>query len=148
MKNIFSQLKTPILVVGIGNIMKGDDAAGPVLAENMRARNKKTLSMNCGEVPENYLSKIISSGAKTVVLADAVAMKGAPGDTRLFSCEEIEGTGVSTHGISLALLADTIKQGSGADIYLLGIQPKSVKLGEPLSKDVEKAVAELLEIME
>ncbi|MFH1368160.1 MAG: hydrogenase 3 maturation endopeptidase HyCI [Elusimicrobiota bacterium] len=148
MENIFINLKKPVLIVGIGNIMKGDDAVGPVLAENIIVNNKKTSAINCGEIPENYLRRITSSGAKTVVLADAVDMGSKPGTYKIFGYEELDQAGVSTHGISLALIADTIKQECGADVVLLGIQPKSIKLGESMSPEVEKAVSDLVSMIE
>lgn len=148
MNNILANLKKPVLIVGIGNMMKSDDAAGPVFAENILGSGKKTEAINCGEVPENYLGKITRSKAKTVVLVDAVDMKGKPGEIRLFNSDKIEETGVSTHGISLALIAETIRQESGAEVVLLGIQPKSLKLGEGLSPEVETAVKNLISLID
>jgi hydrogenase 3 maturation protease len=145
--NLFKNLKKPLLIVGIGNPMKGDDGAGPAFADKLAAAKKKTAVINCLEVPENYLKKIIGAGAATIILADAVEMGEKPGSVRVFDTESIRETGVSTHGISLELIAETIKQESGAEVFLLGIQPKSVKLGEELTDEVLKAVNNLVELL-
>lgn len=139
-------MKRPILVVGIGNPMKGDDGAGPAVAEGV-APSKDITALNCLEAPENYIGKMTRSGAATVVLADAVEMGEKPGAARLMGTAELREAGPSTHSISLSLIADTIREESGAEVFLLGIQPKSVKLGEGLSDEVAGAVKEILTCM-
>jgi hydrogenase 3 maturation protease len=148
MQDIFSNFKKPILIVGIGNPLKGDDGAGPFFADKVISGKKETAAINCLEVPENYLTRITSSGAATILFVDAVEMGEMAGFTKIFDTEKIMQTGISTHGISLALIAETVKQESGTDVYLLGIQPKSGRLGEGLSKEVEKSVLNLVALIE
>lgn len=146
MINLFDKLKKPILIVGIGNPMKGDDGAGPAVAEGITP-SKDISALNCLEAPENYIGKIARSGAATVLLADAAEMGEKPGAVRLMGTAELREAGPSTHSISLSLIADTVREESGAEVFLLGIQPKAVKLGEGLSEEVAGAVKEIISCM-
>jgi len=148
MKNILANLKKPLLIVGIGNPLMADDGAGAYLADLMKERNKSTKCINTLDVPENYIGAIIREEAATILLADAAEMGEKPGTVKLYPSEKIEETGVSTHSISIGLIAQTLKDETGADVFLMGIQPKVVTLGEGLTPEVEKAVLNLVECLE
>lgn len=139
MNNPLSSLAAPILLAGIGNTIKGDDGAGLVLIAAVKATDA-LRTLDCGEMPENYLKQINASDAKTVVLVDAADMGEQPGAVRLIPATEIQDTGISTHGMSLRMLAEFIRSESGKDVFLLGIQPATLGLGEGLSPAVARAV--------
>jgi len=148
MNNVFKNLKKPILIVGIGNPLMGDDGAGAYLVDLMTAQKKRTASINTLEVPENYMGPMVKSGAATILLVDAADMGEKPGTVKLYPSDKIEETGVSTHSISIGLIAQTLKSETGADVMLLGIQPKMVTLVEGLTEEVQKAVLNLVEWLE
>jgi Ni,Fe-hydrogenase maturation factor len=49
--------------------------------------------------------------------------------------------------MSLRLFCEHIKQVTGAEVLLIGIQPQSVKLGEGLSNAVKQAADELIAVI-
>ena len=69
-----------IAVCGIGNRLRGDDAAGPLvidmLAQSFPAEN--VLLLDCGTVPERFTSKIVSFSPDMLIIVDAVDMAGPP----------------------------------------------------------------------
>ena len=56
-----------LCIVGIGNRMKGDDAAGPMLIDLLDGRTKATC-IDAGVAPENYLEKIVAAKPDVVLL--------------------------------------------------------------------------------
>lgn len=138
---------TPKLtLLGFGNRLWHDDGAGAILAERLGARNGP-LAINGGMVPENHLEQVVASQPDTILLADAADMGLAPGEYRVLPAAEFETGGVSTHAGSPRMLAAYLAERTGAEVYLLAIQPGDVSGGEGLSREVEMAVQDLVEVL-
>jgi hydrogenase maturation protease len=88
------------------------------------------------------LEPIVASKPEVVVFVDAMDLGLRPGAFRLLAPEETDGA-ISTHALSLRLAADYIRARCGADVRLLGIQPRGLELGSGASPPVLRAVAEL-----
>jgi len=145
MDNLLKGLTAPFLFVGIGNIMKGDDAAGPLVADRLRHRRPDIAVINCGDIPENYLRQLTAHRSGTIVFIDAADMREQPGTVRLFKSEKIAVSGFMTHGMPLNMLAEYIAAAAGCPVYLLGIQPKRMRLGDSFSPEVAKSIDTLVQ---
>jgi hydrogenase 3 maturation protease len=143
----FSDLKSVIkdnisgktAIVGIGNILRGDDALGPKLIEILKARRPQVRAslFDCGTVPENYIFPILATSCDTIVLIDAADLKVPPGGIRVFRLDEIANVSFSTHNPSPRLFTDLLRTGKESiNIFVISVQPKSTVLGEPLSHEV------------
>ena len=134
---IKSRIKGKVSIVGIGNIIRGDDGLGPKFIELMKARPAGAHLFDCGTAPENYIFPILSTLCDTVVLIDAADMSIAPGGIKIFALEEISNVSFSTHNPSPRLFTDLLKTGKDdLNIFVISIQPKATTLGAPLSKEV------------
>ncbi|MBM3476798.1 MAG: hydrogenase 3 maturation endopeptidase HyCI [Armatimonadetes bacterium] len=131
-----------VVLAGIGNPLRGDDEAGSLLARRL-ARMPGVRVVDCEEVPENYLDQLRSGPPRVVILCDAVDFGAPPGSWRWFSPEELSGTGVSTHRVSLRLLASCLRQAGVGSVRVLGIQPRRTDPGAAMAPEVERAVCEL-----
>jgi hydrogenase 3 maturation protease len=81
-----------------------------------------------------------------VLIIDAVGFKGDAGEIRVFRSEEISGSGLSTHALSLDMTCEYLKNRiAGIAIAVIGIQPRTVSLGKKMSAAVAKAVEKLAE---
>jgi hydrogenase 3 maturation protease len=69
--DIKDRLKGVVTIIGIGNIMRGDDGFGPKLIESLKKRSTKAILFDCGTVPENYIFPILATSCDTVILVDA-----------------------------------------------------------------------------
>ncbi len=128
-----------MLVVGVGNPMRGDDVAGLILAE--RGAEKLELEyLRCEEVPENYVGKMLDDPADTILLVDAVDMKQAPGEIGLLAPDELADNGISTHNCSVGLLAKVLAGVKDKQMLILGIQPQDLGWGQPLTPQVSEAI--------
>jgi hydrogenase maturation protease len=66
-------------VVGVGNVLKGDDGAGPALVALLASRGARFPFVDACEVPENYGGWVAKQGLDAVVFVDAVDFGGVPG---------------------------------------------------------------------
>ena len=139
-------LKGKVCVIGIGNRLKGDDAAGPELIDRI-AGHGCFHCLDAGVAPENHLEKIVQIKPDTILLVDAMDFGAEEGSCRLFGADQIAGGGLSSHALSLRMTCDYLQQRISARIFVLGIQPAQVNVNGPLSAAVraavEKSAAEL-----
>ena len=135
---IKSRVTGKVSIVGIGNIIRGDDGLGPKFIEIMKAKASASAHLfDCGTAPENYIFPILSTSCNTVVLIDAADMGLAPGGIKIFALDEISTVSFSTHNPSPRLFIDLLKTGKDdLNIFVISIQPKTTSLGAPLSKEV------------
>jgi len=133
-----------VLIIGIGNRLKGDDGVGSIIAEKLKEkiREENLFVIDAENAPENYTGKIKEISPELLLIIDAVDFGSYPGDFRIFEIDEIKDTTVSTHNFSISLLKKFIKVD---EIYLLGIQPENISFGENLSERVKKSVEKIIE---
>ena len=132
-----------IVILGIGNEIKGDDATGPNTAwklDNLFKKNDEVVVFDGGTVPENYTGLIRKEKPTHIILVDAVEMKNEPGYIRTVKKDEIANYNLSTHAMPVSFLIKFMEATINANIILIGIQPKKMDLGEGISKEVEKSI--------
>lgn len=126
-------------IVGIGNIMRGDDGLGPKMIELLKARSANAFLFDCGTAPENYIFPILTTSCDTIILIDAADLGAAPGDVRIIDVDDIATIGFSTHNPSPRLLIDLLRTGKeNLTIFAVAVQPKRTTLGEPLSDEIKE----------
>ncbi|MCX6339061.1 MAG: hydrogenase 3 maturation endopeptidase HyCI [Candidatus Aureabacteria bacterium] len=139
-----------LVLVGVGNPLRGDDGVGSLLARRMRERGKPFV-LDGGTAPENCGEPIAALAPETVLVVDAARCGGDAGAVRIFRSGEIAGGALSTHDQSLRVLAHYLKRRCGCEMLILGVEPASVGIGEGLSAPVRAALDEmeavLLEIL-
>jgi hydrogenase 3 maturation protease len=134
-------------VVGVGNTLKGDDGAGPALAALLAARGAGFPFVDASEVPENYGGWVEKQGLEAVVFVDAVDFGGAPGEWRVVPFEDLMHSASSTHRLSLHFLIRYLTERWKGEALLVGVQPKSLKLGEGLSPEVARGTEALATVL-
>ncbi len=138
-----SHLKAKTVILGIGNTLKSDDAAGSVLAGRIKDKVSYTV-YDAGPNPENYLGKVIKDKPGTVVIIDAVDFGASPGELNVFEAGDLASVNFfATHDVSISLLINYLQNNLKVDIIILAIQPKSVVFGDKLSQEVSQAIEEL-----
>jgi hydrogenase 3 maturation protease len=142
------QASRKIVVLGVGNEARGDDAAGLLCAESIkkatRGKARSRLRVLLGrEAPENWTGIIRKIGPGLVLILDAAAGRYRPGTVFLVEKGALADEGVSTHKISLALFVRYLEETIGCKTIILGIQPEKIDFGSALSPEVKKAVQKL-----
>jgi len=131
--------------------MRGDDGAGPFLIQRLQEEitplPEDWLLINAGEVPENYLNRIIDFRPAQVLLIDATDFQAPAGSLKMFKFSDLRGAGFSTHNASLKIVMDFLERETRAEVRLLGIQPQRTDLGAEISEPVRNAVEEILQLL-
>jgi len=142
-----TRVRPRVSVVGIGHVLRGDDAAGVVLARllNQRHGDAGLLVIEAGPAPENCLGLLFHFRPDLVLFVDAAEMGAVPGGVRLLDWDLIKADNgvqlnVSTHTIPLPVIAGILTRELGCPVWLLGIQPKRMTIGESLSAPVAQAI--------
>ncbi len=134
-------------VVGIGNVLKGDDGAGPAVVAILASEGAAFPIVDACEVPENYGGWVVREKLDAVVFVDAVDFGGAPGTWRRVPFEDLMQSASSTHRLSLHFLIRYLTEEWKGEAILAGVQPKSLKLGEGLSPETLAAVESIAETL-
>lgn len=134
-------------VVGVGNILKEDDGAGPALIAELAELGFTLPMVDASEVPENYGGWPERAGIKSVVFVDAVDFGGKPGEFRIIPLEKLLVSASSTHRLSLHYAIEYLKLEWKGDAFLIGVQPKGLRLGEEPGPEVAAGMKELAGIL-
>jgi len=134
------------VILGIGNALKGDDAAGPLVCERLAGRVSAKV-IDAGTTPENYITPILRVAPDVLLIVDAMDFGGEPGQMRVCTPDELHRYAISTHALSLHLAIDMIRRDTKLDVRLIGIQANRMKFGDSLSPAVRDAAAMLADTL-
>jgi len=139
--NIKNRVRGKVAVVGIGNILRGDDGLGPRLIEMAKSGCINASLFDCGTAPENYALPILATSCETIIFVDAADLGRPAGDIRVLDLNEISSVCFSTHSPSPRLFIDLLKTGKDdLNIFFLSVQPKTTAMGENLSEEVRSSL--------
>jgi hydrogenase 3 maturation protease len=131
-----------LVIVGVGNTLRGDDGIGPVLVERLRGKTRATL-IDGADVPENYLDVVEAARPDVVLIIDSVELGSKPGTVALIEIEQLAGARLTTHNTTLAPFAEAVHVATGAHVFVLAIQPGDTSLRSPMSIPVEAILPSL-----
>jgi len=102
-----------------------------------------------GTTPERHLGRVIAGNYDRLVFVDAVHFGGSPGSVVLLDSRGMVARfpQVSTHKLSLGLLAKQVEANGKTRVWLLGVQPESLRPGEELTPTVAGTLQLLLELV-
>ena len=132
-----------IALVGIGNELNGDDAAGVLVARALSRRlgdRLERLMIEGGPAPENFTGPLRRFQPDLTLLVDSAAMDVVPGTVEWLEWEQIEGLSASTHTLPPTVLATFLIQELGCRVGMIGIQPERVEFDRPVTPAVMAAV--------
>ena len=141
-------LQGRVCFMGLGNVDMGDDGFGVCLAERLSQGGWPAVII-AGTSPEDYLGCCAGGCHDHLVFLDAVEFGAAPGSVVFLDCKQIAARypQISTHKISLGVLANFVESSGVTKAWLLGVQPESLKEGQGLTPTVRKTLGVLLELL-
>jgi hydrogenase maturation protease HycI len=131
-----------LVVVGIGNALRADDAAGSMVAQRLMPRFPG-LVFDAGQAPENFVAPVRRARPDVVLLVDAADFGGSAGEVRAAAAADVAGSMVGTHAAPLSMFMDVLERETGAKITLLAVQAARTALGAEPSPEVTDSVARL-----
>lgn len=135
-----------VLIVGIGNELRGDDGIGCLIARDAAQAELEGLEgLDAGIAIENASGAIRNANADLVLMVDAVRVDGIPtGSWSLHPTDALDSFCHTTHSVPLSLiisaLADSMPE---TGFHFLGINIGPTSDFAPLSAPVEAAREEL-----
>ncbi len=135
-----------VILVGVGNPLFGDDAAGCLTARGLKGTAGLEV-IQADDAPERHVVQIADSAPDVVVLVDAVDLGAPVGSVAILEKEAMARYEANTHRVPLGLLAEFIQRACGADVFVVAIQPGRVELGAAVSPQVNRSVGLLRELI-
>ena len=144
-------------IIGCGNIDRGDDAAGVLVARRLHALGVETLGVEAPgfEIPgleiieqsgESFSLMDNWMGSERVILVDATAPSGTPGQIRAWNAhvdrlpEDVFSCSTHAFGVREAVELARVMTRLPQTLLVYGIEGKQFSFGAPLSPEVERAV--------
>jgi len=139
----------PLLILGLGNDLAGDDAVGPIAARRLHdSLPPGTADLLEAAAGMHHVVDLVL-GYERVILIDAVAGQ-EPGLVRTVALEELGGSSTS-HGAGLAeALADARQLGATlpAQIAVYGVGAEDAhRLGQGLSRSLAARLDSIVELI-
>ncbi len=139
-----------IVVLGLGNLMRTDDAVGMMAVERLRADERVPSSASLvdgGTLGLDLLHPL--EGATHVLALDAIESGATPGTLLCFAGQDIENLPVSKSvhllGFSDLIGAMRLTGNAPVEIVVLGVQPEATGWGTQLTPVVQRALPRLVE---
>jgi hydrogenase 3 maturation protease len=137
--------KPKVVILGIGNSMRGDDGFGPLVIKKLKKAGIKCTLINGETIPENYSGTIIKAKPELVILLDCANFGGYAGELRHIKGKDIPCLSLSTHQLPISFLTTYLQEEIGAKILIIGVQGKEFGFGE-VSKEVKESAEKLTQL--
>ena len=133
-----------VLVAGLGNELRGDDAAGLLTARALRRLRPSGLDVDEYESDVAALAAAMSHHARVIVV-DAVVSNAPAGTVLALSPERVATRfEASTHGLGVREALELARAlGAEPTLHIFGIAGRSFGLGDPPSAEVVRGASEL-----
>ena len=139
------------MVVGVGQELNGDDAAGVLVARRLAKQQRaggneprpasiSLLVVEGAHAPENCTGAIRRFAPDLVLLVDAADMGDPPGTIRWLDWHEAVGLDASTHSLPASMVARYLVGELSCEVALIGIQVQDTSLGAGISPPVRRAI--------
>jgi len=136
--------RTPRLaLLGIGNELNGDDAAGVLAVRALRDRlasRPQLLLIEAGLAPEAFTAPLRRFKPDCVILIDAALLDETPGTIELVDWQQTDGLSATTHTLPPSVLVKFIQHEFNCPVELILIQPEDIEFDHPVTPAVFKAV--------
>ena len=144
---------TRLLILGLGNVLLGDDGVGPAVIARLRdsyVAAAGSLLLDGGTLGLSLLPYL--EDAQAVILVDAVAADAPAGTLVRLEGADVGpavATRLSPHQVGVADLLQGARwhDREPARLMLLGIVPESIELGIGLSRAVLRALPDLVDLV-
>ncbi len=142
-----------VAILGIGNELRGDDAAGVIVARELNnARSglpnpsgaHETLIIEAGAAPEAFTGQLRRFAPDLVIMIDAAQLNEPPGVIRLIEWQDTIGLSASTHSLPLNVIAQYLISELSCEIIIIGLQSEANAFDTPLSPAMRRAVDDVI----
>ena len=138
------------LVLGLGNVLLGDEGVGVHVAQRLleRERDDGTVVLDVGNALLDALPAI--AAADKVVVVDAMQGGGTPGTVYRVAIDDCMSVGPigSVHGFDLKSVLHLADRDDSPDVIVIGVEPGVVGWSTELSGAVTEALPDVVSTVE
>lgn len=132
-----------LAIVGIGNELNGDDAAGVLITRTLMPALKESPTIKifeAGQALENITGALIRFKPDAILFIDALSIGEKAGSIHMLDWQLSQGFSASTHSLPLGVVIQYLLHEHSCQIHLLGIQISGTITGTPVSPKVWKSI--------
>ncbi|HQL65776.1 MAG TPA: hydrogenase 3 maturation endopeptidase HyCI [bacterium] len=134
-----------LVIIGVGNKDRCDDGSGSAITEILsdfaeRNRIGNVRIFSCYEAPENFTGPVKKEKPSHIIIIDSCITGQKPGHISIIKPDRIKETDISSHRMPLKLLCEYLRDETGADILIIGVEPYNIKEGSNFSDPVNKSI--------
>jgi hydrogenase 3 maturation protease len=132
-------------VLGIGSVMRADDAAGSHIIRLLgkMVSSPQLLLLDGAAAPENCTGVIRHFQPDRLLIIDAAHMGLSPGEAAIVNLTTTGGLPISTHRLPLPVLAGYLNQEAGCGLLIIGIQPATTEYDGAMTRAVKDGARRL-----
>lgn len=145
-EQLTSRIQGAVVVMGIGNPCRGDDAAGGLVAQQIHDV-PGVYAIDAQDVPENHWRQVANQRPDTIILVDSVNLYSAPGSVAVLDKDRIAGYWPTTHRMPMSVLMSYFERETHARILMIGIQPRQTEFMQSVSDKVQASVVAVAEVL-
>ena len=132
------------VIIGMGNDINADDGIAPYIIREL-GELKFFITLDVGPLPENFTKKIAEMCPTHIIILDAAMIDGEPGTTAIVDANVVDEYIFTTHHIPISYTIQRLKAMCGAEVIIIGIKPKTLDTGEPMTPAVVVAGDKLIQ---
>ncbi|HVQ01310.1 MAG TPA: hydrogenase maturation protease [Candidatus Thermoplasmatota archaeon] len=145
----FLEHATRVVVIGMGNELRGDDAVGLEVVRLLKKHQSTRLTVYEGHMtPEVFIAPACSLKPSHLLIVDAAELNRPPGNWRLLSRDEIQTSLFTTHYLPATAVADELTRRCGTRVSFIGIQPKARDITFQRSSECMKAAQDIATLLQ
>jgi len=136
-----------VALVGVGNELNGDDAAGIWVARKLladRTLPPHFLAIDGGSLPENASGPLRRFQPDLVIFVDAADLDEPAGVIKWLDGAKISGMSASSHTLPLPVLGKFLESELNCRVEYLGIQPLQINYLQEMSDCVNESVYQVV----
>ena len=139
-------------VIGLGNILRGDDGIGPIIIQKLEESSKSLpiRLIDAGSDTFTILDQLL--GSEPVLIIDCARMGKKPGTVQKLLASNTEfltaNIGMSLHGYSLAEVWKIARSmGVKNELSVIGVEPDSMEFNSGLSEVIKKSIPIIMQLV-
>ena len=137
-----------IVLLGIGQPLKGDDAVGVSVARSIARRLRSAKSEEIAVImaagtPESRTAEIRRFSPSHVLMIDAGTDGQVPGTIFFPDFRRMEPEDITTHRLPLSILARYLEETIPCKVIIMAIEPATFASGRKLSPPVKRTAGQL-----
>jgi len=145
-EQLAGRIQGEVVVMGLGNPCRGDDAAGGLVARQIRDV-PGVYAIDAQDAPENHWRQVVNQRPDTIIMVGSINLYSVPGSVVLLDKHRIAACWPSTYRMPINALMGYFERETHASIFLIGIQPRQTDFMQSVSPEVQASITGVADVL-